>query len=116
MFWILIASLAGACVTPLIARVMGRGAGLVVALLPAGLLAAFISMAPILERGWVRGEGIAWAPRLWLDFTLRLDGFSFLFCLLVTGIGALVIIYAGGYLTERPKAERSRFFTFILLF
>ncbi|MDG2520701.1 proton-conducting transporter membrane subunit [Caulobacter segnis] len=116
MFAILAASLAGACLMPLLARVIGRGAGLIIAMLPAGLLAAFVSMAPIVERGWVMGQGRAWAPALGLDFTLRLDGFSFLFCLLVTGIGALVIIYSDGYLTNKTRAERSRFYTLILFF
>lgn len=116
MIWILLASLIGSCVVPLVARAIGRGAGFLIALLPAGLLAAFISMAPIVERGWVRGQGIVWAPTLGFDLTFRLDGFSFLFCLLVTGIGILVIVYAGGYLTEKSRAERARFFTLILLF
>lgn len=61
-------------------------------------------------------RGAILGASLGLDFTLRLDGFSFLFCLILTGIGALVIAYAGGYLTGRPRAERSRFFTLILLF
>jgi multicomponent Na+:H+ antiporter subunit A len=116
MLEILIASLGGACLMPLLARVIGKGAGLLIALLPIGLFAAFVAMAPVVERGWVLGEGVHWAPALGLDFTLRLDGFSFLFCLLVTGIGALVIVYAGGYLTGKPRRERSRFFTLILLF
>ena len=101
---------------PLLARVVGKGAGLVIALLPLGLLAAFINMAEFVERGWVLGQGRLWAPSLGLDFTLRLDGFSFLFCLLITGIGALVIIYAGAYLTDKSRVERSRFFLLILLF
>ena len=42
----------------------------------------------------------AWAPSLGVEFTLRLDGFAFLFCLLITGIGALVVLYAGSYLAE----------------
>jgi multicomponent Na+:H+ antiporter subunit A len=116
MFGLLLVSLIGACVAPLIARVVDRGAGLLIALLPAALLAGFIALAPIVERGWVRGEGLNWAPAMGLDLTLRLDGFSFLFCLLITGIGTLVIVYAGGYLTEKSRVERSRFFTLILLF
>src|SRR4029079_2009235 len=48
--------------------------------------------------------------------SLRLDGFAFLFCLLVTGIGALVVVYAGAYLAERSPRDRARFFTLILLF
>ena len=116
MLTILLVSFIGACVMPLLAYVIGRGAGLVISLLPFGLLAAFVSMASFVERGWVRGEAAEWAPWLGLDFTLRLDGFSFLFCLLITGIGALVTIYAGGYLTNKSPAERARFFCYILLF
>jgi multicomponent Na+:H+ antiporter subunit A len=116
MLKILLASLIGALLMPLFARVIGRGAGLVIALLPLALLAAFVDMAEFVERGWVLGEGRQWAPQLGLDFTLRLDGFSFLFCLLITGIGALVIIYAGAYLTDKSRVQRSRFFLLILLF
>lgn len=116
MLTILAISLIGSCLMPLIARLMGRGAGLFIALLPLGLFAAFIKLSPIVERGWVWGEGRTWAPGVGLDLTVRLDGFSFLFCLLITGIGTLVVIYAGGYLTNKSRAERSRFFTLILLF
>ena len=116
MLFSLLVAFVGSCILPILARWLGRGAGMVLSLLPFGLLASFIALAPIVERGWVRSEGIAWAPRLGIDITLRLDGFSFLFCLLITGIGGLVMIYAGGYLTNKSKADRSRFFTLILLF
>ncbi len=116
MLLLLLVALIGSFVLPLIARWVGRGAGLAISILPFGLLAAFIGLAPIVERGWVRGEGIKWAPSLGFDITLRLDGFSFLFCLLITGIGGLVTIYAGGYLTNKSRADRARFFTLILLF
>lgn len=116
MLGLLLAALIGSCILPMLARWLGRGVGLVLSLLPFGLLASFIALAPIVERGWVRSEGFVWAPSLGIDITLRLDGFSFLFCLLITGIGGLVTIYAGGYLTNKSKADRSRFFTLILLF
>ncbi len=116
MLFLLLVALIGSCLLPLVAQWLGRGAGLVISILPFGLLAAFIALAPIVERGWVRGEGVKWAPSLGFDITFRLDGFSFLFCLLITGIGGLVTIYAGGYLTNKSKADRARFFTLILLF
>ena len=116
MLILLLISLIGACLMPLVARLVGRGAGLIISILPFGLLSGFIALSPIVERGWVRGEGWMWAPTLGLDFTLRLDGFSFLFCLLITGIGGLVTIYSGGYLTNKSRADRARFFTLILLF
>ncbi|UZK68830.1 proton-conducting transporter membrane subunit [Sphingomonas sp. S1-29] len=116
MLMLLAISIVGSCLVPLLARLVGRGAGLLIALFPFGLLAAFIRMAPVVERGWVVGEGRTWAPSLGLDLTVRLDGFSFLFCLLITGIAGLVVIYSGGYLTHKSRAERARFFTLILLF
>lgn len=116
MVLLLVFALIGSLVVPLVARVVGRGAGLIVALFPIALLAGFVRMADTVERGWVRGEGVNWATSMGADLTFRLDGFSFLFCLLVTAIGSLVIIYSGAYLTGKPRAERTRFFTLILLF
>ncbi len=116
MLVLLALSFLGSCLLPFVARVMQRGAGLVVALLPLGLFASFIAFSPIVERGWVWRQGLPWAPGVGLDLTVRLDGFSFLFCLLITGIAALVMVYAGGYLTDKPRSQRARFFTLILLF
>lgn len=116
LIWLLLLSLAGSLAAGAVARIAGRGAGWVLSVLPAAVFASLIAIAPGIERGWVIAEGRRWAPALGLDFTLRLDGFSFLLSLLVTGIGALVIIYAGAYLNDRTPAERGRFFTLLLLF
>jgi len=116
MLTVLLVAFLASIAVPQVARLMGRGAGFVVALVPFGLLTAFLLMAPVVERGWVVGQGVAWAPALGVDFTLRLDGFSFLFCLLITAIGGLVTIYAGGYLTNKSRPDRARFLTLILLF
>lgn len=116
LIWLLLLALAGSCAAGAITRLAGRSAGWVLAILPATLFASLLAIAPGIERGWVIAEGRRWAPELGLDVTLRLDGFSFLLALLVTGIGALVVIYAGAYLNERSPAERGRFFTLILLF
>jgi len=57
---------------------------------------------------------IPWIPALGLNFSLYLDGLSALFALLVTGIGTLIIIYAGQYFGEDSSAWR--FLAYILLF
>ncbi len=49
---------------------------------------------------------IDWAPALNLALSLRLDGLSLLFGLLVTGIGALVLVYAGAYLKGDDRLGR----------
>lgn len=90
----------------------GRSAALVLALAPLAALAAL----------WLassRGQEpktlhLDWAPTLGLALTLRLDGLAVLFGVLVSAIGALVCVYAGGYLGGRRHA--GRFFAWLLLF
>lgn len=57
---------------------------------------------------------LPWIETLGLNLSLRLDGLSFLFALLILGIGFLVIIYAHYYLAAKEKA--AKFYTFLLLF
>jgi multicomponent Na+:H+ antiporter subunit A len=49
-----------------------------------------------------------------VNLSLALDGLSLLFALLICGIGALVLIYAGGYLAGH--ARLGQFYAFLLLF
>src|SRR6185436_14771038 len=51
---------------------------------------------------------------LGLNFTLRLDGFAWVFAILVSGIGFLVVLYARYYLS--PADPVPRFFSFFLGF
>jgi multicomponent Na+:H+ antiporter subunit A len=110
-------SLVGSCVAWPVGRRLGRrSAGWVLAIVPAGLFAGFLRFGPSIEAGRSITERWQWAPSLGVEVALRLDGFAFLFCLLVTGIGALVVIYAGAYMAERSAGDRARFIVLILLF
>ena len=99
----------------LLFRVNARNAE---ALLGAGCaLAACViaaSLYPEMARGEVVRTTFAWAATLDLAFSLRLDGFAWLFSLLVTGIGFLVVVYARYYMS--PKDPVPRFFAFLLAF
>ncbi len=57
-----------------------------------------------------------WPPlRCWpFSFSWFLDGLSLAFALLITGIGTLIVLYAGAYL--RGHKDQGRFFSFIFLF
>jgi multicomponent K+:H+ antiporter subunit A len=57
---------------------------------------------------------LPWLPALGLDFSLYLDGLSALFSLMVSGIGTLVVIYAGYYFGDDKSTWR--FFTYTFLF
>ena len=69
---------------------------------------------PVVESGTVLRTSVAWLPTLGLDFSLRMDGFTWLFAMLVTGIGFLVVLYARYYMS--PADPVPRFFAFLLAF
>jgi multicomponent Na+:H+ antiporter subunit A len=48
----------------------------------------------------------SWAPSLRLSLSFNLDGLGLLFALLITAIGALVVLYASGYFEGHPHAGR----------
>ncbi|WP_455477840.1 monovalent cation/H+ antiporter subunit A [Bartonella sp. B10] len=57
---------------------------------------------------------IFWLPEWGVNLILRIDGLSWLFCLLITGIGLLVVVYARYYMD--PADFVPRFFSFFLAF
>src|SRR5919202_3084876 len=99
---------------PWLYQTAGKATGWLIALLPLSLFVYFISFMPRLAAGEVVSVAYPWVPSLGVSLSFYLDGLSLLFALLVNGIGALVLIYAGGYL--KGQAELGRFFCFLLLF
>ena len=59
---------------------------------------------PQIAHGGVIREEFMWLPSIGLNFVLRMDGFAWLFSILVLGIGALVSLYARYYMSRRPGA------------
>ena len=49
---------------------------------------------------------LSWAPSLGLSLSFNLDGLGLLFALLITAIGALVVLYASRYLEGHAQAGR----------
>ncbi|HIV73143.1 MAG TPA: monovalent cation/H+ antiporter subunit A [Candidatus Aquabacterium excrementipullorum] len=69
---------------------------------------------PEIAAGGVIRQQIEWIPSLGLNVTLRMDGFAWMFSMLVLGIGALVVLYARYYMS--PADPVPRFFAFLLAF
>lgn len=106
---------------PLAHRVMGSATGWLLALAPAAVaLYLGVSTLRVSLAGGALGPGERlvqpwqWSPELGVALSFALDGLSLLFALLICGIGALVLIYAGGYLAGHPQL--GRFYAFLLLF
>ena len=77
------------------------------------LVLTAVAYPAIVERGAIRSD-IEWIPALGLGLTLRLDGFAWMFAMLVTGIGFLVVLYARYYMS--PSDPVPRFFSLLLAF
>jgi multicomponent K+:H+ antiporter subunit A len=69
---------------------------------------------PEVAEGGVLRQDIAWLPALGLNLVVRMDGFAWMFCMLVLGIGSLVVLYARYYMS--PADPVPRFFAFLLAF
>ena len=102
-----------AALAPWVTRVARGRAGWILAALPLALTAYFARYAPRVVDAAVR-EAKPWVRGLDVQLSFRLDGLSLLFALLITGIGALVVVYSGSYLESHP--QRGRFFALLLAF
>ncbi len=114
---IIIAVLSGfalAAVAPWVHRATRRAAGWLLALLPAGLAVYFATFVSKVAAGETTVISYPWAPGLGVNLSFYVDGLSLLFALLISGIGALVVVYAGGYLADKPQL--GRFYPLVLMF
>ncbi len=79
-------------------------------------LAAFwvVALFPKVRDGAVLREEIRWIPSAGLDLVLRVDGFAWMFALLITVIGALISLYGRYYMS--PEDPMARFYACFLAF
>ena len=103
-----------ALVTPFLHRIKGGKKGWILALLPLGLMLYFAAYFPQVSAGNSLIVAYPWIPSLKISLSFYLDGLSLLFGILISGIGALVLIYSGVYLQEEPN--QGRFYVYILAF
>ncbi len=90
--------------------VLAAWAGLVSAVAACAILVRY----PQVRNGGVLREEITWLPSLGLNVVLRLDGFAWMFAVLITVIGALIALYARYYMS--PDDPARRFYAFFLAF
>ncbi len=103
-----------ALVAPAVQRLLPRHAGWLLALLPLGVTVTLARHAMTIADGGVIAQSHAWAPALGVTLSFYLDGLSLLFALLISGIGTLIVIYSGAYLSGHPNL--GRFYAYLLAF
>lgn len=84
------------------------------ALIALGGVVQLVLLYPRIAAGEVIRQQIAWLPSLGLDLVFRVDGFAWMFAMLVLGVGFLVVVYARYYMS--PSDPVPRFFAFFLAF
>ena len=87
-------------------------AGIGTSAITAVLFVLFVQYLPTVAAGepvrWV----IPWIPSLDINLTFWIDGLSLMFALLITGIGAMVMLYAAKYLAGHPQYNRFALYLF----
>jgi multicomponent Na+:H+ antiporter subunit A len=103
-----------ALAAPMLVKRLGHNAVWILAIAPALAFVHFALMLPQVAAGGVVTGGYVWVPSFNLSFSWFIDGLSLTFALLITGIGLLIVLYAGGYMKGHP--QQGRFLSFLLLF
>ncbi len=117
-------------------RLSNKALGWLLSIGPSAAFVIFAAQLPAIAAGGSVSARWPWIPSLGLNLSLYLDGLSLLFALLVSGIGALVVLYAGYYFTPHAsggtgeltqhvapapgasaaRENDARFFVYLLLF
>ena len=82
--------------------------------LPVALFVWFCTMIPAVSGGDVLVWETAWLPQQGIDLDFVVDGLGLLFALLITGIGAFILLFASEYM--KGYRQRGRFTLFLVSF
>ena len=86
--------------------------GLGTAAITALLFVFFLQFLPSVAGGEPVQVVWNWVPSLDVRLSFWIDGLSLLFALLITGIGAMVMLYAAKYLAGHPQYDRFAIYLF----
>lgn len=103
-----------ALAAPWVQRGTGALAGWILAAVPAALCVWFVTLLPQVGAGDVLTARFAWVPANAMALSFLVDGLSLTFAILISGIGALILVYSGAYL--KGHRHQGRFLAFILAF
>lgn len=97
MTLLLLAHFVAAALAPGLTKLLDRRAFLVLALVPAATFAWLVAQTHRVTNGNPVVEHVQWVPTLGMDFAMRLGTLQWLLGLLVSGVGALALVYCAWY-------------------
>ncbi|MBD8659050.1 Na+/H+ antiporter subunit A [Frigoribacterium sp. CFBP 8754] len=96
-------------------RRLGTRLFVVAALVPAAVAVYTATQGPAVLAGDVVVESVPWIPQLGIALTLRVDVLAWVLALVVTGVGALVLLYCARYFS-RDDESLPRFAAILVAF
>ncbi|MEK4090919.1 MULTISPECIES: Na+/H+ antiporter subunit A [unclassified Viridibacillus] len=115
VLFIFIPIIAAIFIPVLFKKVRGIHTGWFVLIVPVVLAAIYASYISRVMHGETIVSKVNWVPSLDISFISYIDGLSLLFSLLITGIGALVVLYSIFYL-DRTREQLHNFYVYLLMF
>ncbi|CAM3202550.1 Na+/H+ antiporter subunit A [Filibacter tadaridae] len=96
-------------------KIKGIHTGWFVLLVPIALFIYYLGFVTTTLDGGTAVSELRWIPSLGISFVSYIDGLSLLFTLLITGIGALVVLYSIFYL-DKNREKLNNFYVYLLIF
>jgi multicomponent Na+:H+ antiporter subunit A len=103
-----------AIAAPFIHKAVPKLSGIILMLVPLGIFVYLASMIGPVSNGEVLLLSYKWFPMLDVNLNFVVDGLSLTFALIISGIGAIIVFYASGYLHGHKKL--ARFYGYLLFF
>ena len=101
--------------TPWLTRRLGTRVFYLIALLPTGAFAFTLTQTATVTTGGAVTQTLPWIPQLGISLSFRVDTLAWLLALVVTGIGALVLVYCARYFSA-DEPSLGRFAALLLAF
>jgi multicomponent K+:H+ antiporter subunit A len=114
LWWIVLLPFAASVVAALLPTRARNWESLLAGAVALAVAAGLASLYPRVAAGEVLRGTIPWIPGLGVELGVRIDGLAWMFGMLVSGIGALVVLYARYYLSAQDPA--ARFYSLLLAF
>ncbi|WP_433958919.1 Na+/H+ antiporter subunit A [Cytobacillus horneckiae] len=89
--------------------------GWFVLIIPVVIFIYLLRFIPGISSGEAAYQSLNWIPSFGINFDAYVDGLGLVFGLLITGIGALVILYSIYYLSKEKEALHN-FYVYLLMF
>lgn len=114
MLLVLALPFVAAVIAPFVIRLAGHHGVWLLAAIPAFIFYVLYGFIEPVAGGESFTGGVIWIPSLGAQISYHIDGLSLVFGLLISGIGAFIILYSGGYLSGHKHL--GRFLSFMFLF